>query len=274
MREERVKKLVLRGGIIFIIVFCLFPFLWMLIVSFTESPDFLIEKDVHFSLKNYIALLSLENLHFPHYLKNSLIIALFVSFSSATVSSFAAYAVTRCKFKGRTFLVLSVLALSMVPQISMVGYLFKIMVNIGWFNTYLALIFPYIALSLPLGLWILLSYFSQIPQDLDKAALVDGASRWQILWRIILPVSLPGFLSAVLLIFIFSFNEFLFALMLTADYTARTVPVGIALFEGLHGQIPWGYIMAASVISSFPVIILGLCFQKYIIQGLTGAVKQ
>ena len=128
--------------------------------------------------------------------------------------------------------------------------------------------------TLPLALWIMLSYFAQIPTDLDKAALIDGASRLQILFRIIFPLAAPGALSTVLLVFIYSFNEFLFALMLTTDYNARTIPVGIALFEGLHGQLPWGHMMAIAVISIAPVILLTAVFQRRIIQGLVqGAVK-
>ncbi|MGA7877293.1 MAG: carbohydrate ABC transporter permease, partial [Desulfoferrobacter sp.] len=151
---------------------------------------------------------------------------------------------------------------------------FKVMAELGWVNTYAALILPYIAWTLPLSLWILVSYFNQIPQDLDKAGLIDGCSRWQILRTIILPVAAPGIFSTILLAFIFAFNEFMFALMLTTDYHARTIPVGIALFQGLHGQTPWGNIMAAATLSTLPLVILTLVFQRRIIQGLTrGALK-
>jgi multiple sugar transport system permease protein len=148
------------------------------------------------------------------------------------------------------------------------------MTKLAWINTYQALLFPYVAWILPLSLWILVSYFSQIPRELDKAALVDGCTYWQILRKIVLPVAAPGVLSVFLLSFIFAFNEFMFALMLTTDYKARTIPVGIALFQGLHGQTPWGNIMAASVVTTLPVVILTLIFQRRIIGGLTrGAVK-
>jgi multiple sugar transport system permease protein len=170
--------------------------------------------------------------------------------------------------------VLTVLAFSMFPQICIVGYLFKIMSSLGLINTFSALILPYISWSVPLALWLQMSYFSQLPHDIDNAARVDGANRSQVLIKVILPIALPGFLSTVLLLFMFSFNEFLFALMLTTDHAARTVPVGIALFQGLHGELPWGYIMAASVISCIPIVLIALAFQKRIIQGLTrGAVK-
>jgi multiple sugar transport system permease protein len=274
MREERVKKILFFVGISFVLFFCLFPFLWMVGVSFAKSPDFLIKGDFCFSWKNYIDILKLRNLHFIDYLKNSAIVAGIAAILGATIAGLAAYAISRLEFGGKLLIVIGVVALSMFPQISMVGYLFKFMSGLGWINTYPALIFPYIAFSLPLGLWMLLSYFSGIPRELDKAALVDGATHLGILAKIILPLALPGFLSTILLLFMFCFNEFLFALMLTTDFRARTVPVGIALFQGLHGQIPWGYIMAASVVSSIPMIIIALFFQRYIIGGLTrGAVK-
>jgi multiple sugar transport system permease protein len=148
------------------------------------------------------------------------------------------------------------------------------MKSLGMINTHGALIMPYIAWEIPLSLWVLLSYFSKVPLDLDEAALVDGAGRLLILRKIIVPLAAPGIVSAALLVFIFSFNEFLFALMLTVDHHARTLPVGIALFEGLHGQIPWGYLMAASSLASLPLVLLAVAFQRRIVQGLTaGAVK-
>jgi multiple sugar transport system permease protein len=275
MKEERIKRILLTLGIIFVLVFCLVPFVWMMAVSFSESPDFLIRGSYRLTIGNYLDIVSLENLHFLDYLKNSLIISCIAAFFSALIGALAAYAISRLEFKGKVAIVISVLALSMFPQISVVGYLYRLMSNIGWINTYNSLVFPYIAFSLPLAFWILLSYFSQIPKELDEAALVDGANRFQTLLRVILPLSLPGFLSAILLLFMFSFNEFLFALMLTTDFRARTVPVGIALFQGLHGELPWGYIMAASAISSIPVILIALFFQRHIVRGLTrGAVKE
>jgi len=196
------------------------------------------------------------------------------AFCCVLIASLAAYALTRLPLPGKMYLLFLVLSVSMFPQIGLVGYLFKFMAWLEWINTYQALLFPYIAWILPLSLWILVSYFSQIPIELDRAALVDGCSRWQILRKVIFPVAGPGIFSMFLLAFIFAFNEFMFALMLTSDYRARTIPVGITLFQGLHGQTPWGNIMAASVITVLPAVFLALIFQRYIIGGLTrGAVK-
>jgi multiple sugar transport system permease protein len=275
MREQTVKKILLAVGICFMLAFCTAPFVWMIAVSLSSNPDFL-DGSVEFiaTMDNYVDIISLESLHFLEYLRNSLAISGIAAVGCAMVAALSAYAVSRMQFRGRLVLSLAVLAFSMFPQISLIGYLYKLMRSMGLINTYVALVFPYIAWTIPLGFWILLSYIMQIPKDLDDAALADGAGRFLIFRRIILPVAAPGLLSALLLVFIAAFNEFLFALMLTTDQSARTIPVGIALFEGLHGQIPWGYIMAASTIASLPLVALAVFFQKYVIQDITrGAFK-
>lgn len=275
MKYEVKKQFLVAAGAAVLLAFCLLPFIWMAVVSLTDNPDFLLPgTDYSLSFSNYITVLTEESLHLVDYLVNSLVVSAVSSFFAMLFAGLSAYAITRINFPGRVIIPVVLLGFSMFPQISIVGYLFRMMTSLGWINTRSALIFPYITLGLPLALWMMLSYFSRLPRDLDNAALIDGAGRLTILWRIILPLALPGALSTALLIFIYSFNEFLFALMLTVDYGARTVPVGIALFEGIHGQIPWGEIMAASVIAVIPVLILAAVFQRYIIQGLTkGAVK-
>lgn len=261
-------------GIIFVLIFSLVPFVWMLLVSLATRPDFLTRDSIVLTLGNYRDILYRSTLHFTDYLRNSIIIAGIAAAVSATLCACAAYAVTKLKFIGKIPFVVAVLGLSMFPQICIVGYLFKIMNVSGLINTHLSLILPYIAWNIPLGLWIMMSYFAQIPPELDEAAQIDGAGRFTALTRITLPLALPGFLSTILLLFMFSFNEFLFALVLTTDHHARTIPVGIAMFQGLHGELPWGHIMAASIIASIPVITIAIIFQKRIIQGLTrGALK-
>ncbi|MGA8263799.1 MAG: carbohydrate ABC transporter permease [Ignavibacteriaceae bacterium] len=275
MKEERIKKLLFFFSAAFLMLFCIIPILWMIVVSFSKNPDFLSEQvSYFFTLNNYSEIFTSNAVHLIAYLKNSIIISGLAAFFTTIIASLSAYSITRLKFPGKIIIPVFLLGVSMFPQISLIGYLFKILTNLNWINTYYALLFPYITLSLPLALWILLSHFSRLSKELDNAALIDGAGRFKILQKIILPVSLPGLFSAFILSFIFTFNEFLFALMFTIDYKARTIPVGIALFEGLHGQIPWGYIMAASVIAVIPIIIIIALFQKYIMQGLTeGAIK-
>ena len=276
MTDKRKKQLLVWIGSGVIALICLTPFIWMIVVSFAKYPDFLASEKIPyiFTLKNYIQIITTHDLHVMDYFKNSLIVAIIVVFVTITIASFAGYAVSRIKFRGKTVIILGILAVSMFPQISTVGYLFKFMTQIRWINTYQALVFPYIAWVLPLSLWILIGYFMQLPSELDEAAMVDGATRMQTLTKIVIPLATPGIFSTALLAFIGSFNEFMFALMLTTDYHARTMPVGIALFEGLHGEIPWGQIMATSAIASVPLVIMTLIFQRYIVQGLTaGAIK-
>jgi len=258
-----------------LLLFCLLPFVWVVAVSLVKEPDFLLPQVAfEVTFDNYSDVLTAGSLHLLDYLRNSLVVSAVAALAATLCASLAAYAITRLTFPGRLLIPLVLLAFSMFPQISIVGYLFKMMIGLGWINTYAGLIFPYITLGLPLALWIMLSTFSEISTELDRAALVDGATRIQILHKIILPLAAPGALSATLLVFIYSFNEFLFAMMLTTDYRARTIPVGITFFEGLHGQIPWGHLMAVAVISVVPVILLAAVFQRKIIRGLLqGAIK-
>lgn len=276
-QEVFIKRLLIVLGVIFLLVYTFVPFGWMLIISFAGEPDFLAKQPIKITLtlKNYIDLFTNRTLYFVEYFRNSLIVASIVSVVSTVLGALSAYAITRMGFPGRIFIPTLALALSMFPQVSIVGYLYKMMSSLGLINTYPALIMPYIAWTIPLALWILLSYFSQIPKDLDKAGYIDGANSLQVLFKIILPLALPGLFATVLLTFIASFNEFMFAYLLTTDYNAQTITVGIASFQGLHGQIPWGYVMAASSIISIPLIILTLIFQKYVVQGLTaGSLKE
>ncbi len=239
------------------------PGVWSPAVPFTPTLD-------HFH-----TVATSGSLHFMAYLRNSILISALSAAISVSVAAAAAYAVTRLRFRGAAFFMFGVLAVSMFPQISLVSTLFKLMSALGWINTYPALVFPYAALTLPLCLWLLVSYFARLPRDLDRAGRVDGCSRFQVLSKIIVPIAAPGLFSTFLVAFIFCFNELLFALMLTTDRAARTMPVGIAMFEGLHGEVPWGEIMAAATLSTAPVVVLVLVFQRRIVQGLTrGAVKQ
>lgn len=275
MRESTAKYAFTYPGIALALLFCLLPFLYMAVISFSGRADVLApEAPFSFTLDNFRSVLADESLNFMAYFRNSMLISLASAAICVAIASLAAYAITRLEFPGRMPLLFFALAVSMFPQIGIVGYLYKLMAAIGWIDTPQALILPYVAWILPLSLWILVSYFSQIPKELDRAAFVDGCTYRQTLLRVVLPVAAPGVFSVFLLSFIFAFNEFMFALMLTTSHRARTIPVGIALFQGLHGQTPWGNIMAASVITTLPVVMLTLIFQRRIIGGLTsGALK-
>jgi multiple sugar transport system permease protein len=275
MNERQVKKLLVYLGAGATLIFCLGPFVYMLLTGLATEPDFLRPaKSFIPTWDHYRSVLFSETVHFVRYLINSIVISGTSAVVSVFIAALGAYALTRLNIPGGRLILLIVLGISMFPPVSLISYLYKLMSALGWMNTYPALILPYIAWTLPLSLWIMVSYLEQVPQELDKAGLVDGCSRLKILVRIILPVAAPGLFATLLLAFIYAFNEFLIALMLTTDQAARTIPVGIALFEGLHGQVAWGEIMAAATVTTIPVVLLTLLFQRRIIQGLTrGAVK-
>ena len=275
MKESIILRTIKISAAAFLLLFCLFPFVWMVVISFSKTPDFLAAASSFVgTVDNFAEIVMGESFRLTEFLRNSLIVSAVSAAATTLFATLSAYTVMRLTFPGRRVLPILLLGISMFPQISLVGYLFDMMTRLGWINTYSALIFPYITLSLPLALWIMMSYFSQITKEFDNAALVDGATRFQILRLILFPIALPGILSTFILVFIFSFNEFLFALLLTIDFNARTIPVGIALFEGLHGQIPWGHIMAAAVVATIPIAAVIALFQRYIIRGLMqGAMK-
>lgn len=275
MSEERQIRLLYGAGLLGMTAFCLAPVLYMVLTALSGRPDFLAPGvGLQPTAAHFREVLTAESLRFPAYVRNSLAVSGASALLCVAAAAPAAYALARLALPGRAAVLLLVLAVSMFPQVSMVGYLFKLMSRLGWINTLPALVLPYTAWILPLSLWILTSYFAQVPRELDRAAMVDGCGPLGALWRVILPVAAPGIFSTAILAFLFAFNEFLFALMLTTDHGARTIPVGIALFEGLHGEIPWGAVMAAATLATVPAVVLTLLFQRRILQGLTGgAVK-
>jgi len=276
MKEERRIRLLYATGAAAMAAFCLLPVAYMVLVAAAGRPDVLAARaEMRLSAANFLDVLGTGSLHFPEYLANSIAVSGLSAALAVALAAPAAYAVTRLELPGRMHFLFLVLAISMFPPVSLVSSLFRMMSAAGWINTYAALVLPYTAWVLPLSLWILAGYFSRIPRDLDRAAQVDGCGRLAALWRVMAPVAAPGILSTGILAFIFAFNEFLFALLLTTGRNARTIPVGIALFEGLHGEIPWGMIIAAATLAVVPVVLLSLAFQRKIVAGLTrGAVRE
>ncbi|MEE9421215.1 MAG: carbohydrate ABC transporter permease, partial [Desulfatiglandaceae bacterium] len=171
------------------------------------------------------------------------------------------------------FILMGILACAMFPQIAIVGPIWRFLQMVGWLNTYQGLVLPYVALTLPLAIWILTLFFQQMPEELEAAALVDGCTRLKALVRVILPLSAPGLFTASILCFIYAWNEFFLALLIMTDPLRQTMPVGIALFQGEH-IVPWGEIAAASFITTAPLVVMVLLFQRRIVTGLSaGAIK-
>ncbi|MGG1397230.1 carbohydrate ABC transporter permease [Bacillus salipaludis] len=261
-------------GFVFVVMF---PFLWMLISSVKPPSELFGDKaftpyTTHPTLENYISVFAKHP--FLHYLWNSTVVATVTTVYTIVVASFAAYAIARLQFKGKTVILGIVLSVSMFPQIATISPIYIFLKNVGLTNSYLGLIIPYTTFTLPLSIWILVTFFRKIPLDLEEAAKIDGASLMQTFWKVIMPLAVPGIFTTAILVFIAAWNEFLFALTINTDEKYKTVPIGIAMFQGQF-TIPWGEIAAATVIVTIPLVIMVLVFQRRIVSGLTsGSVKE
>lgn len=262
-------------AVILIMLFCLFPFYWLINTSLKTGAD-LSGADVvppHPNLDNYSSIF--HNGDFTRALLNSAIISFTTTLIALVVGSFAAYALARLRFPMKYLLLAVILSITTFPPIAIAAPIFKLWTDLGLYNSYLGLILPDLTFTLPLTIYILTSFFRAIPRELEEAALVDGASYFQSFYKVVLPLAAPGLVTAGLLAFIFVWNEFLFAITLTSSASHRPVPAAIAFFTGSSQfEIPLGTISAASVVVTVPLIVLVLIFQKRIVAGLTaGAVK-
>jgi multiple sugar transport system permease protein len=207
------------------------------------------------------------------YLLNSTIVAGTATLVTISLGILAGYALARLPRRLAQMILMGILACAMFPQIAIAGPIWRFLRLMGWLNTYQGLILPYAALTLPLAVWILSLFFREMPEELESAALVDGCSKLGALMRVILPLSAPGVFTAAILSFIYAWNEFFLALLIMTDPVKQTMPVGIALFQGEH-TIPWGEIAAASFITTAPLVLMVLLFQRRIVTGLSaGAIK-
>jgi len=269
-------KVIRYLGVAFVVFLSIAPLYWTFATSVKSGTELNVSPPTifpqSFSLENYATDFGLS--FFVRDLINSAIIAAITTLLALFVGILCAYAVARMKFRGKGFVLGITLSVQMIPVIAMVGPLFILFTGpIPVFNTYLALIIPDLALTLPITVWFMTSFFRDLPPDLEEAALVDGATRMRALWYVIVPLTAPGVFAAAILSFIGVWNDFLFGLTLTADQTAQPVTVGVTRFAGEH-TIPWGEIAAAAIIVTIPLVIVVLFLQKRIVSGLTaGAVK-
>jgi ABC-type glycerol-3-phosphate transport system permease component len=250
------------------------PLLWVLLCSLLPesrlygAPSLALDE---LGLRHYLALFETRDFWRP--IRSSLIVASTTTVVCVSLGSLCAYALARLRFRGRTVLAGLILAVSMFPQIAIVSPLYLGLRELGLIDTYPGLILPYFTFAMPLTVWLLVGYFRQLPAELEDAAAVDGAGRLRTLWSVVLPLALPGLATTGILTFVYCWNEFVFALAFTTTPDRHTVPVAIALFRGRH-QIPWGEVLAATVVSSLPVIVLVLAFQRRLVRGLTaGSVR-
>jgi multiple sugar transport system permease protein len=275
MRDDaRAKSLWAVGNIVVIIV-AIIPVLWIASLSF-KDPSTITDATFFprkWTLENYRGIF--DTAMFTRALLNSVGIALIATALAVVIGSMAAYAVARLRFPGKQLLVGAALLIAVFPPISLVSPLFNLWRQLGLFDTWPGLIIPYLTFSLPLTIYTLSAFFREIPWSLERAARVDGATPLQAFLRVIAPLAAPGVVTTAILVFIFCWNDFVFAISLTSTNRSRTVPAAIAFFSGASQfETPVGSIAAAGVIITIPIIIFVFIFQRRIVAGLTsGAVK-
>jgi multiple sugar transport system permease protein len=266
-------------GMALIVIVSLIPVVWIISLSL-KAPETISDQRFlpsEISFDNYKTLFEggISDSPFIKPLINSILIALIATTIAVVLAALTAYAIARLRFPGRTLILAGALAIAMFPPISTVGPLFDMWRSLGLYDTYPGLIIPYLTFSLPLAIYTLVAFFREIPWDLEQAAQVDGATPFQAFRKVIVPLAAPGVFTAAILVFIFCWNDFLFAISLTSSDASRTVPAALAFFTGESTFTePTGNIAAAAVVVTVPIIIFVLFFQRRIVAGLTaGAVK-
>ncbi|MGO1714736.1 carbohydrate ABC transporter permease [Ancrocorticia populi] len=263
-------------GLVILLVFCLAPFYWM-IVTALKPPTALFNNELwpsSISMDSMSAVFNQKN-NFGQALINSVIVAGTTTLFAMLVGIFSAYALTRMKFRGRTFILALVLAASMFPGVAILTPLYELFADWGWINTYQAMIIPDLSFALPLGIWTLTTFFREMPWELEQAAEIDGCTPAQAFRKVIIPLAAPGVFTTAIMVFITSWNEYLIASNVAISADVSPVTVAIAKFTGESSfQQPFGTQMAAGVVATIPLVIVVLIFQRRIITGLTsGSLK-
>jgi trehalose/maltose transport system permease protein len=263
------------AAVAIIVVYAVFPFYYAILSSMKSGSELFRIDYFPFSWNfgNYTSVF--RDQPFATNIWNSLVVSFSVVALSLLLGITAAFALARIQFRGRAFLLVTILGVSMFPQVAVLSGMFQLIRGLGLYNHRGALIISYMIFTLPFTVWVLTTFLRELPKELEEAAILDGASSWLIIRRVFMPLMWPALVTTGLLAFIAAWNEFLFALTFTLTNDMRTVPVGIGLMSGASAyELPWGNIMAASVIVTVPLVVLVLAFQRRIVSGLTaGAVK-
>lgn len=263
------------AAILVVVVVSLVPVVWIVMLSL-KTPATATDGSFiphAWTLSNYSDIFKLGT--FTSALRNSIGIGLISTALAVILASAAAYAIARLDFPGKQIILGVSLGVAFFPQISLVGPLYNLWRQIGLYDTWPGLIIPYMTFALPLSIFILSSFFREIPWELEQAAQIDGATPFQAFRKVIVPLAMPGIVTTFILVFMICWNDFVFAISLTSTSAAQTVPAAIAGFPGVSQfTVPYGDIAAAAVVVTIPVMILVLLFQRRIVSGLTaGAVK-
>jgi multiple sugar transport system permease protein len=260
--------------IVFLIII-VFPFFWVLITSIKPGSEVFGDGAYNLltnnpTLENYETVLGKG---IPNSILNSVVVSTITMIYVVVIASMMAYAISRFNFKGKNLLLALVLAVSMFPQMIIVGPVYNMFMALGWNNSYWVVL-PYATITLPLAVWIMVSHFKKIPISIEESARIDGAPSMTILWKIVFPVAAPGIFTAAIISFIAAWNEYVITTTLNTNASFHTVPVAIS-FLRTQFQILWGEVTASTVIVAIPTVILVLLFQRKIISGLvSGAVKE
>ena len=255
----------------------LFPFYWMVVTTFKPNEELLSREGNPFWVRNptlaHVKKLLFDTAY-PEWLWNTMVVSVVSTLLSLACSVFAAYAIERLRFRGSRHVGMAIFLAYLVPPSILFIPLAAIVFQAGLFDSRLALILTYPTFLIPFCTWLLMGYFKSIPYELEECALIDGASRWQILVRIILPLAVPGLISAGIFAFTLSWTEFIYALTFISSSEVKTVPVGV-ITELVEGDVyHWGSLMAGALMGSVPVAVLYSFFVEYYVSGLTGAVKE
>jgi len=275
-RADLAKRILIFLGVTAIIIYCLAPFYWMIVSSLRRTSDIFDTALIPspFSGESYSGAFDPSN-NFGRALVNSVVVAGTTTVLVLLIGTFAAYALARLDFRFKNISLAVIIATSMFPGIALVIPLLKVFTDIGWINSYQALILPSMSFSLPLAVWLLTAFFRQMPAELEQAAMVDGCSQGQAFRLIIMPLAAPGVFTTAIIVFVAAWNEFIIALTMTNQPEYRTATVAVSLFTGSTGRdTPFGSIMAAGVVLTVPLLVMVLAFQRRIVAGLTaGGVK-
>lgn len=272
----KIRKVLFYLFVIVFIGIIILPFVWQFLTSIKPLSEIsaIPAKWIPSKINIQYYFNVFEKHPFAKYLENSFIVAVCTTFLSILIGASAAYALSRLRFRGKKIMLMTILSISMFPTIATLSPIYLLLKQFNLLNTYLGLIIPYITFALPLSIWLLTNFFSQLPKGFEEAAKIDGCSTAGIFFRIMLPLIKPAIFSVALIVFINAWNEYIYALTFMTNDNMRTVPVGISMFPSNY-EMPWGDMAAASVIVTVPLIILVLIFQKKIIAGLTtGGVKE
>ncbi len=274
-KHDRWLTLGLYAGLLAGLFFATFPIFWMLSSSFKSNTEiFALPPTILpklFTVEAYAAIFT--DGQKLRYFFNSYLVAFAVTGLTVFIAILSAYGFSRFRFRGKSSLNTVIISTQTIPPITLLIPFFGMVVSYGLFDTYWALIFSYMAFTLPYAILLMTGYLNTLPRDLDEAVSVDGGSSWTALWRVIVPVSLPGIVATSVYTFLLCWNEFLFALTLTKSSDMRTVPIGIQMLMGQHA-FEWNEMMAMSVLGSVPLMLVYLFAQKYFLAGMTaGSVK-